>query len=116
MVSRVSEDETKNVLSYPSHKPKRREKYVDAPGIFQLIICLIFCLACLTLLDILLHGSGPGVGGGLVCIDCFLLTLVIVNIGLTLVKPRAGLRRISSYCSWGAFLLYVILSVIVAMR
>jgi len=111
----VNEDETKNVLSYPSRKPKRREKYVDTPAVFQLVICLMFCLACLPLVDILLHGSGPGVGGGLVCIDCFLLTLVFVNIGLTFVKPRAPLRRISSYCSWGAILLYVVLSVVVAM-
>lgn len=110
----MSEDETKNILNYPTHKPKRREKYVDTPAVFQLVICLIVCLACLPLVDIILHGSAPGVGGGLVCIDCFLLTLVLVNVGLTLIKPRGGLRRISSYCSWGAFLLYVILSMIVA--
>ncbi len=112
----MSEGETKNILSYQADKPKHPEKYVDASAVLQLIICLIISLACLPLIDILLHGSGPGVGGGLVCVDCFLLTLVVVNIALTLIKPRAGLRRISSYCSWGAILLYVILSVIVALK
>lgn len=111
----MREHETKNVLSYRSHKPNRRERYVDTPAVFQLVICLIFSLGCLPLIGIILHGSAPGVGGGLVCVDCFLLTLVVGNIGLTLIKPRAGLRRISSYCSWGAFLVYVVLSVIVAM-
>jgi len=75
----------------------------------------MFCLPCPALIDMRLHGIPPGAGGGLVCVDCFLLTLVFVNTGLTFVKPRAPLRRISSYCSRGAILLYVVLSVVVAM-
>lgn len=31
-------------------------------------------------------------------------------------KSRARLRRVSSYCSWGAYLLYIVLSVVVAVR
>jgi glycopeptide antibiotics resistance protein len=103
-------------LGYESRRRGKNERDFDALTVCQFVVTGIVLVMMLSLFDILINGGAPGVGAGLVCQDALLLLLMPFNIYFTLGKPRARLRRASSYCSWGAYLLYVVLSVIVAMR
>lgn len=105
----------KRILDYHTAGSSHRTKSVDVPVICQFIIGALVLLLSAPLYGVLRGGLPTGAGGGLVCVDCLLTLLLAVNVGLTLAKPRARLRRMSSFFSWGAFLLYLVLSVVAAM-
>lgn len=106
----------KKPLNYQHSRWRKDEREVDALTICQFVITGFIAVMMLSLFDILIYGGAPGIGAGLVCQDALLLLFLPFNIFFTFGKPRARLRRVSSYCSWGAYLLYVVLSVIVVVR